>query len=93
MTLHRVTDEKTETQNRKENCSRLYNKLEQDRNNPIEVNTELEMGKKPSGGSFVGPGSYKIGCPSSRKRIQNYRYRIARTVPWMGSLEMGSPEN
>lgn len=41
-----VTEGQTETQSRKENCSRSYSKLEQDRNNPIEV-AKLEMGKKP----------------------------------------------
>lgn len=50
LTFRLVTDGKTETQSRKESCSRSYNKLEQDRKNPIEVDTELEMGKKPSGG-------------------------------------------
>lgn len=32
-----VTEGQTETQSRKENCSRSYSKLEQDRNKPIDV--------------------------------------------------------
>ena len=47
LTLHLVTGRETETQHKKESSSRSYKKLKQDRNNLIEVDTELEVEEKP----------------------------------------------
>lgn len=47
LTLHLVTGRETATQHKKESGSRSYKKLKQDRNNLIEVDTELEVEEKP----------------------------------------------
>lgn len=69
---------------KKKNYSKSYNKLEQDRNNPIETDTELEMRKIPyhqkGNPSFLVLELIKLGMLLLRKRIQNYRYKIAKTL-------------
>lgn len=86
MVWYVVTDGQTETQSRKKkkNYSKSYNKLEQDRNNPIETDTELEMRKIPyhqkGNPSFLVLELIKLGMLLLRKRIQNYRYKIAKTL-------------
>lgn len=85
MTLHLVTGGETETQHKKESCSRSYKKLKQDRNNLIEVDTELEVKEKPhplvSDPNFAGLELIKLGVPFLRKKkIQNYSYKVARTL-------------
>lgn len=69
---------------KKKNYSKSYNKLEQDRNNPIETDTELEMRKIPyhqkGNPSFLVLELIKLGMLLLRKRIQNYRCKIAKTL-------------
>lgn len=84
LTLHLVTGGETEAQHKKESSSRSYKKLKQDRNNLIEVDTELEVEEKPyplvSDPNFVGLELIKSGVPFLRKKMQNYSYKIARTL-------------
>lgn len=85
LTLHLVTGREIETQHKKESSSRSYKKLKQDRNNLIEVDTELEVEEKPdplvSDPNFVSLELIKLGVPFLRKKkIQNYSYKIARTL-------------
>lgn len=79
LTLHLVTGGETETQHKKESCSRSYKKLKQDRNNLIEVDTELEVKEKPhplvSDPNFAGLELIKLGVPFLRKK----KYKIIAT--------------
>ena len=72
LTLHLVTGGETETQHKKESSSRSYKKLKQDRNDLIEVDTELEVEEKPyplvSDPNFVGLELIKLGVPFLRKK-------------------------